>query len=272
MRRNRSVLARPSHLLLLITSLLLVPLAEGCGNDPATANAGVLKIITPQIFSAADGTHTFKVPLLVPSVFGVTWSVSDPMRAEIEAYQDDPAAAGAQAMVIAKNPGTVKIRARAGGVVGEATLEITAATPQLWEEGRARYHEGRRIRNDIPEPTAACSNCHGMGGIAVEHTPAQIGGFSDQEVVAIFTEGKKPPGIMNRTVPFEQWSPVHRWQMTDEEKRAVVVYLRSLEPQSVGTSDFGGRGVFRGSRTGGTRGDGGGTRGDGGGTSGDAGM
>ena len=55
----------------------------------------------------------------------------------------------------------------------------------------------------------------------------------------------KPAGVKNRIVPVEQWSPIHRWQMTEEEKQGILVYLRSLEPQSHGTSDFGGRGVFR---------------------------
>jgi hypothetical protein len=104
--------------------------------------------------------------------------------------------------------------------------------------------EGLRIRNDVAEPGAACTNCHGSGRNDVEHTPAQIGGFSDEQVIAIFTEGRKPPGVKNRVIDFEAWSPIHRWMMDEEEKKGIVVYLRSLEPQSHGTADFAGEGVF----------------------------
>ena len=230
--------------------LLACATGIGCGSESSNGG-GTLKVVFSQLYTAHDGTRTFKVPVMVPSIFGVKWSVSSPSVAEIEAYEDDPMALGSEAMVIAKSPGTVTITASAGGLTGQASLVITGATTALWELGRARYQEGRKIRNDIPDATAACSNCHGMGGVDVEHTPAQIGGYSDEQVVGIFTMGVKPPGVQNRIVPFEQWSPVHRWQMTDEEKQGILVYLRSLEPQSHGTSDFGGRGVFRDNRGGG---------------------
>ena len=219
----------------------------------------MIQIVYPRIYTAHDGAHSFKVPVTVPGLKNLTWSSSDPNLAEIEVYEDDPAATGSDAMVIAKGPGTVTIRAHAGNVSGEATLTITAGNAGLWEMGRARYQDGPKIRNDVPNAAAACTNCHGMGRTDVEHTPAQTGGYSDAELIAIFTEGRKPEGVRNRLLPVEQWSPIHKWMMTEEEKRGIVVYLRSLEPQSHGTADFGGRGVFRpvGGRGGG-RPDGGG--------------
>ena len=115
---------------------------------------------------------------------------------------------------------------------------------------------------------AACTNCHGTQQDDVEHTPAQIGGYSDEEIVTIFTQGRKPAGVPNRIIPVAQWTPIHQWQMTEDEKLGLVVYLRSLEPQSQGTTDFGGRAVFRGGMRPdggfGGGGDGGPRRGDGG--------
>jgi hypothetical protein len=53
--------------------------------------------------------------------------------------------------------------------------------------------------------------------------------------------------------------------MSEEEKAGVLVYLRALAPQSQGTLDFGGQGVFRGPRDGGMMFMGDGGRRDGGG-------
>ena len=221
----------------------------GC-SDEAPSN-GMIKVVYSQLYSAYEPMRSYKVPVMVPGVFDVRWSVSDGALAEIEQYEDDPLAAGSEAMVTAKGPGMVKVVATVGGIKGEATMIITEGSANLWETGRKRYQEGPRIRNDIPDKTAACSNCHGPGGRDVEHTPAQIGGYSDDQLIAIFTQGMKPAGVKNRILAVEQWSPIHRWDMTEDEKRGVVVYLRSLEPTSQGTSDFGGRGVFRGTGRGG---------------------
>jgi hypothetical protein len=252
--------------------------AAGCGSDAPMGASNVIQIVYPVLYSAYDPNHTYKVPVTVPSLKNLTWSVSDSNIAEIEQYEDEPEALGSDAMVTTKGPGTVKIRASAGGVSGEATLTVTAGTSSLWEIGRARYQDGPRIRNDIPDNKAACTNCHGNGGADVEHTPAQTGGYSDAELITIFTMGQKPAGVKNRILSVEAWSPIHRWQMTEEEKQGIVLYLRSLEPQSHGTQDFGGRGVFRmprGNGGGGNRdgGGGGGNRDGGGGRGrGDGGM
>jgi hypothetical protein len=55
-----------------------------------------------------------------------------------------------------------------------------------------------------------------------------------------------------------QWQGFHRWQMTDEEAKGLVVYLRSLTPTAQsGSSNFGGR-FMPGDGGRGIRGDGGG--------------
>ena len=134
---------------------------------------------------------------------------------------------------------------------------------------------------------SACTSCHGVGSdsIDVEHTPQQTGGYSDDDLVGIFTMGKKPEGAGFHALPdldaytAEQrqaaqdtlagfgidlaqianslgitrvtdqssldrlearWSRDHQWQMTEDEKMGIVIYLRSLEPKSQGPLDFGG--------------------------------
>jgi hypothetical protein len=116
----------------------------------------------------------------------------------------------------------------------------------------------------------ACTSCHGdtatMGPFkTVSHTPMQTAGFSDDQLIKIFTMGQLPEGAYfdDTIVPRQQWSNFHRWTMTPEQATAMVIYLRSLTPESQKGSraDFGGR-VMR--PDGGFGGGDGGRRGDGG--------
>jgi len=53
--------------------------------------------------------------------------------------------------------------------------------------------------------------------------------------------GMKPPGATFHTmIPSFVYTLFHTWEMTDAEKKGVVVYLRSLEPASQGALDFSG--------------------------------
>ena len=73
----------------------------------------------------------------------------------------------------------------------------------------------------------------------------QTAGFSDDQLIKIFTAGVLPDGAYfdDEIVSRQQWSNFHRWTMTPEQATAMVVYLRSLTPESQkGTrADFGGR-------------------------------
>jgi hypothetical protein len=155
-------------------------------------------------------------------------------------------------MMTMKGAGNVTIYAKAGSLRASATLTITQATPDQWEAGKARYNDGIVWKpgmhdgpggQDNPDPQRkllACTNCHaGQGGADVEHTPTQTGGYSDDDLVNIFTKGIKPDGVPNRVMPFEKWHQIHQWQMTDVERDGLVVYLRALPPKSQGPVDFG---------------------------------
>ena len=73
----------------------------------------------------------------------------------------------------------------------------------------------------------------------MEHTPQQTGGYSDEELVSIFTMGLKPASAKFHT-PFPEtlYMQFHTWEATDDEKQGIVSYLRSLEPKTQGELDF----------------------------------
>lgn len=109
----------------------------------------------------------------------------------------------------------------------------------------------------------ACTNCHGPTATNgpykdVSHTPEQTGGFSDEQLVQIITAGVVPDGgYFDPTVidsrcdgggtcaarAYQRWQGFHQWtDITPDQYKGIVVYLRSLQPASQGgSSNFGGR-------------------------------
>ena len=209
-------------------------------SSPADSTEG-LSILFPAGYSAVDGTHDFKLPATVSGVKGVKWSVSDPSLVDIEVQNG-----GSDVMLTMKAAGTVTVYAKAGGLSASATVTISQATSDQYEAGKARYNDGvvwKPGQQGQPDPSRkllACTNCHSNGGADIEHTPTQTGGYTDQDLVKIFTQGVKPDGVPQRVMPFDKWHQIHQWQMTDTERDGLVVYLRALAPKAQGPTDFGG--------------------------------
>ncbi len=126
-------------------------------------------------------------------------------------------------------------------------------------EGGVRFPEGGLgiMRN----ANAACTFCHipdgapaaenmMMGQVDVEHTPQQTAGYSDDDLIAIFTMAKKPAGAPYRVVNGGGllqdsqaqliYARFHTWEVAPETQKGIVAYLRSLTPKSQPMVDFGG--------------------------------
>ena len=250
------------------------PTVKGVCDNPQ------LGILFSPMYSAYDGVHMFKLPAVVDSMnaSGVMWSAEDPSLVDMA---PDPTTGGV--MLTMRKAGATKIIATAGGLCGVASLTIAATSADDWMIGSARYNDGvlldpaqlRNRRGDAgaAERLYACTNCHGDTATngafkTVSHTPTQTGGFSDDDLVNIFMHGMVPTGgyFDEMIVSYRAWSGFHHWDMTPEQAKGVITYLRSLTPQS----QMGMRGDFGGMRGDGgfRRGDGGFRRGDGGGMGG----
>jgi cytochrome c553 len=223
---------------------------------------GALKIAFDPMYSAYDGVHTFQIPAIVDGLdaSAVTWSASDPSKVDLA-----PDATFGGVMITTRSSGTVTIVATAGELCGTSLLTITSATPDDWSVGSARYNDGVVLRglrpagapdagrragpqDAAPPQEAACTNCHGDTANGpfktVAHTPEQIGGFSDDELKNIFTNAVVPDGGYFDTmiVAYRTWQGFHKWEMTDDEAKGMIIYLRSLTPApQKGAANFGGR-------------------------------
>ncbi len=245
--------------------LVGLPVAAAC-SQPATGNSendqtdgAELEILFPEMYSAFDGEHPMRVPAMVKGVKNVKWSADPEDAVDLEKQADG------SVMITVKEATDVTIIAKAGSITGKAPLHVTKATPDEWEEGNQRYNNGvvfkRGEKGDgggggwgkgdggpqgerFQNKSLSCINCHNRGGSKgdVEHTPMQTAGYSDEELIKIFSEGKKPEGVKMRTTTAKKWERMHKWSMEENEKKGLVVYLRALEPEEQGEVDFGGRG------------------------------
>jgi hypothetical protein len=237
--------------------------AGGTGGQSTTGcQTNTLPIFFSPMFSAYDGVHTFQIPVIVSGVSNatVTWTATPDDLVNLDKRPD-------LLMITTKKAGTVTIQAQTGNNCGSAPLTIFDATPAEWEAGNKRYNNGVPLP-PIPMPPVppadgsnlleaggvrpACTNCHGegsTGGIfkGITHTPQQIGGFDNDQLTQVITSGIIPPGgYYNDAVGIPQriWSFFHKWTVSPEEAKGLVVYLRALTPKSAGGSvDFTGIGA-----------------------------
>ena len=246
----------------------------GSNGAGACTNMNALQIVFNPMYSAfisSTSQHTFLVPAIVTGVSGatVTWSASDPKAV---AFAPDPKTGGTTMTIMKSGP--VTIQAQAGNLCGSAPLNVTQNTEDDWTTGNARYNNTNLIPNlnmmrppmggftfpgpNDPSPLEAadggpgpaCTNCHGATATtsifqAVEHTPEQTAGFSDQELIDIVAHGIIPDGgyYDSTIVPYRFWQILHKWSdiATPDQQKAIVVYLRALTPApQTGKFNFGG--------------------------------
>jgi hypothetical protein len=234
------------------------------GSPSTTSCANNLTIaFAPDMYSAfiPNSSHTFQLPVIAQGVSNasVTWSAADPSMVKIDPGAD---VSGATLLTMQGSGDTVIYGKTDSGLCGSSKLHITAATDDQWNAGNMRYNSGNPLPKfttdggipnimgyviDPPGMPPACTNCHGDTATnntfkTVSHTPEQTGGFSDAQLIQIFTMGAVPmDGYFDQQViPQFIWSFFHKWtDITGDQAQGVVVYLRSLPPKPQnGTTDL----------------------------------
>jgi hypothetical protein len=197
---------------------------------------------------------------------------SDPLKPETAQWTVDSSAASKDAysdttlpgsvLLTTKKAGTSKVTVTVSTKSGKkftqtTTLQVTAATADEWTAGDARYNNNVTINLGMLMPgmggvpmipkDASCANCHNnmAGSITVEHTPQQTAGYSDDDLIAIFTTGVKPMGatfnspFLNnaflKSMPALQemiYKSFHTWTIDPDVEKGVVFKLRSIPPMA----------------------------------------
>ena len=252
---------------------------SGGSGSTEVASEGLHIVFSP-MYSAFDGVHMYQVPATIDQAAldmagvdpvkpeTISWSVDDKFVSK-EAFPDIPGGV----LLTTKSSGTTTVTAMATTasgrkIKGSSTLEITKATDEEWQAGQARYDNMVAINfmnlgmmgatgaagtgamaapanpmaflQSIPKD-ASCGNCHNnTTGLTVEHTPLQTAGYSDDDLIKIFTTGAKPMGakfnspfLKNLPIEFATmiYVALHQWNVSTEVQRGIVFKLRSITPK-----------------------------------------
>jgi mono/diheme cytochrome c family protein len=191
------------------------------------AGLGVMSFSPDSVHSGFDGEHAFKVPIAVYDANDeLVVSAKDPSAATIVAVKlENPVVDGVldngkYFMVTPKKAGDIVLVAKSSGRSIEAKLSVTAYTTAQWAAGKQRYENA----GTSGEP--ACTQCH-AGSAGIDHSPAALASVDDQKVGTVITSGISTSGFPIK----ESTGKGHRWEVTEDERAALVTYLRGLEPR-----------------------------------------
>ena len=206
-------------------------LIAACSTDPEVSADAALH---PGVLFTGfdDGSADYKVPATLANVGDgttVKWTVADPSLATVETEQPAPGAKASaslthHAIVTTKKSGKTKLRATADGKTFEIPLTITQYAPGARDLGNDLYQENRTGMTTGESGTKAlgCIGCHGARGTA-RHSPSEIGGFDDDQILKTIATAVKPDGSLAN-------GGVHKFVLEKNEQEAILARLRSLEP------------------------------------------
>lgn len=230
------------------TALALAVGFVGCSKSQPTYTS-TLNIAFSPMYSGYDGVHMYQIPATINNTAGpVTWSASDKSMVDLT-----PDPNGIDVMITTKKAGTVTIQAVVGDAIGKSPLTIEAFTSDQWTAGMNRYTTGTIVTlqqavHGQGTKDAQCTGCHGDSATstAIQHTPEQTGGYTDDQLTNIFENGILPTQDQSNSlfVSEQFFMSFHTWTTaSSDEAKGLVAYLRSLTPKSQGSLDFGGGGA-----------------------------
>jgi hypothetical protein len=231
----------------------------------------------PAMYTAFDGTHDYEISPWIPLSAADPSTGADPVKPDTIKWESSGgflqdlgsfSQLSGGNLYKATKPGSTVVKVTATTVSGvkirgEANVTIEKADEGDWEKGDARYNNNVAIdptgvsammaadgssglcgipvdiMGMIPKD-AACANCHNaMNVISIQHTPAQTAGYSDEQLIEIFTQAMKPAGSKFNSPIFRfvsadmaecLYKSFHTWDIPDDVKQGVVYKLRSITP------------------------------------------
>ncbi len=178
------------------------------------------------------GSEKFRVPLETDLTGTLTWTVEDDSVAEVVATEppawynewkkEEPDLDLSFAMLTTKKAGKTVVKVSNGTKEHKSDIEVVAYTSAQVAIGQTRYKEGEGDANRRP-----CAGCHDQGE-GPPHNPAWVAELSDDEVLHSVQVGSYEWN--NKT--YELNNGNHKWNLTDEEKKGILAYLRSIDPDN----------------------------------------
>ena len=241
-------------------SLLLagaVFVAGGCIGDPyevCPEEARVrierddARIWPPVVHTGFNGRDTFLAPISTNFVVD-EWTTANVRTASVSGYPicGTPSISDPAGLVVAEGAGMTQVTARALDINDSPfTLNVDIVVESYTEEdtdlGEERYRTGEpAVADRIP-----CASCHEAAG-GVDHTPLEMAYHDDAAILMATKDGKYPDfctdalgvqctcgevGCDNVSPGYVLQGP-HQWNLTPDEERAIVAFMRSLRPRGI---------------------------------------
>lgn len=214
-----------------------------------TGQTGTLQLTYSPMYSAyVEGDmHEAQVPVMLkdPSLRGkgAKFTSSDESIAVVTDTEEG-------GMVTVKKDGMVTINAELDGETGQAKLIIKKYTEAQWMAGQARFSRsdlaivpampGGKIHllalasGGSINKEGACNTCHTEQAktLKIQNTPQQIAGYSDEDLITIFTMGMKPADAAQKSmIPPLAWGRFHSWTVAEEDRDGLIAFLRTQSPK-----------------------------------------
>lgn len=179
-------------------------------------------VLLPELgYGGYDGIHSFQIPMAT-NLAEATWQVvggqgSIEQRAVPADAIDTPLVSWA--LLTTGSGGTVEVAATGGDKRGVSRFHITTYTPTEIERGARRY-----LTPDDPTGPgrASCASCHARPD-GHDHSAVNTMFWSDENLIRAITTGAYTDDT-SLTV-------AHDWNVTPDEARGLVGYLRALPPR-----------------------------------------
>lgn len=227
--------------------------ASGCVGEPYEVcpedqririDQSEARIWPPVVHTGYNGRDTFLAPIATNYVVDA-WTSNDPRTASVAGYPicGAPSILDPSGLVIAESVGSTDVSATALDIDGQSftmtvQIQIEPYTEEDTDLGETRYQtgEGNGLRR-------SCASCHDNNGI--DHTPLEMAFHDDNAILTATKEGKYPdicsnmvgdrcdcldPACDGPVSTGYQLSVEHSWELTPDEERGIIAYMRSLRP------------------------------------------
>lgn len=211
--------------------------------NPGPAGPGIPDTFQlPFVYTGYDGTNTYQArfvfgsalqnaPDLGIDVTAAQVTVENPALADLERVDMGPL--GPTHFVIytvtARAAGSTRINVTYQGQTASSDLTVYSYTPADVQLGAERYNNPV---NPDPATRIACSTCHfavEQGGI--QHSPDYTAFWSEEQALEVVSQGQTTiiflDGEQVSYDPEPNGLP-HIWNLTPEEEKGIMAYMRSL--------------------------------------------
>lgn len=221
---------------------------EACPDEQRVAiNPDDAQIWPPIVHTGFNGRDTFLAPISTNYIVD-EWTSSTPQVVSASGYQvcGTPSIYDPAGLLAAEGPGIAQVNARSVDPAIDLFVQVmvTEYTQEDTDIGATRYNESDSNGDPL---RVSCASCHEAAG-GVDHTPLEMAFHDDEALLAATVDSQYPDvcrdavgticecntaGCENRSPGYRLLDGEHRWNLTEDEVRGIVAYMRSLRPRGI---------------------------------------